>query len=273
MARGVAFRYMPGNSFLHRWDARCKLVGLCSITYSLVNGVGPALGLFSGILLGVVGASSLPWRSLLRDLRGWAVLMTVVFVVQGLDTGGDGARLAFWLPASRASLDAAVLSVWRLALILAYSALFSLVTRARDMQDALLWFMRPLPFLPARRIALMMGLVVRFLPMTLDALEEVKLANRSRLGDQVRNPLKRIRQLVIPVLRRALIRADEIAVALPARGYREDLQPVIPPIPVLHVAPLTALLAMGLAADGLSGLLLRGSQQGTDFLFNLFQRF
>jgi biotin transport system permease protein len=272
MARGVAFRYLPGNTFLHRWDARCKLVGLCSITYALVNGSGPVLGLLSGILVGVVGASNLRWRPLLRDLRGWTVLMAVVFVIQGFDTSGEAFRLVSWLPASRESLHAAVFSVWRLALILAYSALFSLVTRARDMQDALLWFMQPLPFLPARRIALMMGLVVRFLPMTLDALEEVKLANRSRLGDQVRNPLKRIRQLVIPVLRRALSRADEIAVALPARGYREDLKPVIPPIPLLHAVPLPALLAMGVADDGLSGLLLRGSQQGTDLLFNLLQR-
>lgn len=273
MARGVAFRYLPGNSFLHRWDARCKLVGLCSITCALLNGVGPVLGLFSGILVGVAYASSLPWRSLLRDLRGWAALMTVVFVMQGLDMRGDAVRLASWLPASQASLDAAMLSVWRLVLILAFSALFSLVTRAKDMQTALLWFLQPLPVLPARRIALMMGLVVRFLPMTLDALEEVKLANRCRLGDQVRSPLKRIRQLVIPVLRRAFSRADEIALALPARGYREDLKPAIPPIPLLHAAPLPALLGMGLASDGLSGLLLRGGQQGADLLLNLFQRF
>jgi energy-coupling factor transporter transmembrane protein EcfT len=200
------------------------------------------------------------------------VLLIVVFGVQGLDTNGEAIRLVSWLPASRASLHAALLSVWRLALILAFSTLFSLATRAREMQEALLWLMKPLPFLPARRIALMMGLVMRFLPLTLGVLEEVRMANRSRLGDRVRNPLKRIKQIVVPVLRRALGRADELAEALAARGYREDLKLVIPPIPALHVAPLAALLMIVPAARGLSGLLLHGSQQGADLLFNLLQR-
>lgn len=272
MARGISFRYLPGGSILHRWDARCKLVALCGVTTILVHGAGGVLGLFSGILLVGVWVSNLPCRLLLRDLRGWVVLMTVVFAAQALDMREQAMRLVSWLPVSWVSFDAALLSVWRLALILAYSALFSLVTRARDVQEALLWLLRPFPFLPARRIALMMGLVMRFLPSTLDAVEEVKLANRSRLGDQVRNPLKRIKHLAIPVLRRALGRADELAVALVARGYREDLKPVIPPIPLLHTAPVALLLVMAPFAEELSGFLLTGSQEGLNLLLNFLQR-
>ncbi len=271
MARAMSFRYLPGESILHRWDARCKLVALCGVTTLLVHGSGGVLGLFTGILLVGVGVSSLPYRLLLRELRGWVILMTVVFAAQALDMREQAMRLVSWLPVSWASLDAALLSVWRLGLILAYSAVFSLVTRARDVQQALLWLLRPLPFLPARRIALMMGLVMRFLPSTLDAVEEVKLANRSRLGDQVRSPLKRIKHLAIPVLRRALGRADELAVALVARGYREDLQSVIPPIPLLHTAPVVLLLVPAPFAEEILGCLLTGSQEGLDLLFNFLQ--
>ncbi|MHC1744142.1 MAG: energy-coupling factor transporter transmembrane protein EcfT [Syntrophobacteraceae bacterium] len=272
MARGVAFRYLPGGSLLHRWDARCKLIALCVVTTMLVHGVGAVLCLFSGLLLAAMWAANLRCRLLLRDLRGWVVLLIVVFAAQAVDTQEQAIRVAPWAPVSRESLDAALLSIWRLALILAYSTLFSMVTRARDVQQALLWVLRPFPFLPARRIALMMGLVMRFLPLTLDAVEEVRLANRSRLGDQVRNPLKRIKHLAVPVMRRALGRADELTVALVARGYREDLKPFIPPIPLTHVAPLAVLLLVASLAEGISGLLLSGSQQGMDLLFHFLQR-
>lgn len=273
MAGGLAFRYVPGQSLIHHWDARCKLIALCAITYGLLHGAGSVLVLCTGILLASVWASRLPYRPLLGDLRGWTVLLGVVFVAQAIDLQEGVIRLVVWAPVSRASLEAALVSVWRLALILAFSALFSMVTRARDIQNALLWLLRPFPFLPARRLALMMGLVMRFLPLTLGVVEEVRLANRSRLGDQVRNPLRRIKHLAVPVLRRAMLRADETAVALAARGYREDLRPVIPPIPLLHAAPLLAVLALTPFVEGVSGFLLSGSKEGLNFLFDLLKGF
>lgn len=272
MARGIAFRHLPGNSFLHRWDARCKLIGLCSITMALLHAGRPILTCLTGILLAVVWAAKLPVRSLMQDLRGWMVLLALVFGMQALDTGGESTRVAPWLPATQESLGTAMLSVWRLTLILAFSVLFSLATRAKEMQGALLWVMSPFPFLPARRIALMTGLVIRFLPLILDVLEEVKAANRSRMGDRVRSPIRRIQHLTIPVLRRSLRRADDLAVALAARGYREDIKPAVPPIPLWHLAPLPLLLALGLVSDSLSTILLRTGQQSGNLLLNLLQR-
>ncbi len=270
MARPLMFQVLGADSPLHRWDARCKLIALCVLTTLLVHGEPPVLLLCTWILLGAMGASRLPWRVPLGDLRAWSVLLAVVFLVQGWDTSSE-ARPVDWLPATEASLHQAGLALWRLALILAFSALFSRVTRAKAMQEALLWFMKPLPFLPARRMALMMSLVVRFLPLTLGVLEEVRLAHRARFGDRVRSPLKRIRQVILPVFRKVLGRADEMAAALEARGYREDLKPMVPPFPARHALPLVALLLILSSARGLSGFLLRGAQQGANLLLNFFQ--
>ena len=37
MAQRIAFHYFPGDSLLHRWDARCKFLGLLMITATLIQ--------------------------------------------------------------------------------------------------------------------------------------------------------------------------------------------------------------------------------------------
>ena len=130
---------------------------------------------------------------------------------------------------------------WRLGLILCYSVLFTFVTRPREVQDAVVWYLKPFPFLPARRIALMISLTIRFLPLILDRAEEVRAAERSRLGDLRKNPLLRARYFLLPVFRRSLLRANEMAVSLAARGYREDLPSDLPPLGGNHAAVLVVL--------------------------------
>lgn len=135
--------------------------------------------------------------------------------------------------------------------MLCYGVLFTFVTRPRDLQNALIWFLKPFPFLPAQRISLMVTLTLRFLPLIMDQLEEVSLATRSRLGNQRKDLLRRAKFLVLPLFQRSLIRSDELALALAARGYREDRPVHLPPIPLAH---LLALILVGLSVAACSPL-------------------
>jgi len=78
----------------------------------------------------------------------------------------------------------------------------------------------------------MVTLTIRLLPLIMDQREEVALAARSRLGNQHKNLLRKAKFLVLPLFHRSLIRADELALALAARGYREDRPVTLPRIPV-----------------------------------------
>jgi len=98
--------------------------------------------------------------------------------------------------------------------------------------------LRPLPFIPARRIGFMVSLTLRFFSTILDQTEEVWLAHKARLGDQGRNPLRRIKSLGLPVIRRSFNRVEEVTLALVARGYREDLPLQLPGLKICHVIPL-----------------------------------
>jgi len=192
-----------------------------------------------------------------HDLRAWSVFLIFIFLVQVLGSPDPERTFFPWLPVSRPGLSEAVLTCWRLALMLGYGVLFTLVTKPRDLQNALIWYLQPFPFLPAQRIALMVTLTVRLLPLIMDQMDDVALATRSRLGNQRKDLLRRAKFLVLPLFHRSLIRADELAVALAARGYREDRPVHLPRIPLLH---WLALLPLGLCLILSSTLLSEYSQ-------------
>ncbi|OQA30157.1 MAG: Energy-coupling factor transporter transmembrane protein EcfT [Betaproteobacteria bacterium ADurb.Bin341] len=196
----------------------------------------------SALLLALFLVSRFPFRALLREFRFWLLLLVFLFFFQALLTPGARLESLSWAPVSEEGLILGGLTCWRLGLILGYAVLFTAVTRPRELRDALIWLLRPIPFIPERRIGLMVSLTLRFFSRTLDQSEEVRLANRARLGDQRKNPVRRIKCLTLPVLRRALQEADEVAFALAARGYREDLPVSLPALPLLHLMPLLFLL-------------------------------
>jgi biotin transport system permease protein len=116
------------------------------------------------------------------------------------------------------------------------------------MQDAVTWFLQPFPFIPARRVGVMISLTIRFFPIILDQSREIQMAIKCRFGDGSKRPFRRIKLLIVPLFRRALIRSDEIAFALAARGYREDLPPLrLPHIPAMHALALALVALLALA--------------------------
>jgi biotin transport system permease protein len=249
MAQRIVLHYLPGDSFLHRWDARCKFLGLLMVSATLLRTHIPWLLLNSLLLACLLIFSRLPLRRFLGDLRTWAIFMLALFLFQALFTPGPSPSSLPWVPASQEGLLAGAFMIWRLGLMLGYAVLFTAVTRHRELQDAVMWLLRPVPFIPARRIGLMVSLTLRFFSIILDEAEEVHLAHKSRRGDRIRNPFRRARTLGLPILRRALLRAEDVTLALSARGYREDLPLRLGRFPVSHLLPLLILGCLLLLAE------------------------
>jgi biotin transport system permease protein len=241
MAR-IALHYFPGNSVLHRWDARCRFFGLLMITASLLQSKITWLTFDSILLIGLLILSRLPLRQFFRDFRFWAGLLLALFLFQAFLTPGAPISAFRWLPVSHDGLRLGAFTCWRLSLILGYAVLFTAVTRPREIQDALIWILRPIPSLRERRIGLMISLTIRFFSIILDQAEEVRLAHKARLGEQDKNPLRRAKFLALPLLRRSFSRAEDVALALAARGFRDDLPLRLPRLPLAHLIPIFSLL-------------------------------
>lgn len=244
MAGRVALHYLPGNSCLHRWDARCKLLGLLIVTATLLQTRVPWLILDSAILVGLVILSRLSLRRFSRDLRTWAIFLFILFLFQIFFTQGARLSSAQWLPFSKEGLRQGGFTCWRLGLILGYAVLFSSVTRPRELQDTVTWFLKPIPFLPERRVGLMVSLTLRFFSLILDQAEEVRLANKARLGDRNKNPFRRTKFSVLPILNRSFSRAEDVTLALAARGYRDDIPLHFARMRYSDLIPLLVLLGL-----------------------------
>jgi len=199
------------------------------------------------MLLGLLVLSRLPTKRFLRDFWTWAILLLILFLFQAFFTPGHRLSILPWLPISDHGLLVGSLTMWRLGLILGYAVLFTAVTRPRELGDSLIWFLKPLPFLPQRRVGLMVSLTLRFFSLILDQAEEVRLAHKARLGDQNKNPFRKAKLMVLPILRRSFSQVEEITFALAARGYRDDISPQLPKIPFSHLIPLTIFLGVLIA--------------------------
>ena len=241
MAR-IALHYFPGNSLLHRWDARCKFFGLLMITATLLQSKITWLAFDSILLIGLLVLSRLPLRQFFRDFWIWAIFLFILFLFQAFFTPGSRLPAFPWLPVSLEGIYLGSFTCWRLGLILGYAVLFTSVTRPREIQDTLIWLLKPVPFIPERRIGLMVSLTLRFFSIILDQAEEVRLAHKARLGDQNKNPFRRAKFLALPLLRRSFSRAEDVTLALAARGYRDDLPVQLPKLPISHLIPLFFLL-------------------------------
>lgn len=270
MAGRLTFHFFPGDSALHRWDARCKFFGLLLLAIGLLYMNEAGLVFFSALFAAALATSRIPVRAVAGDLKIWGYFLAVLFLFQVIsfrDPNLPGAPP--WWPSGYGNVFFALMSVWRLGLVLCYAMLFSMVTRPRDLQEAVMWLLRPFPFLPARRIGLMVSLMLRFLPLILDQSEEVNLASRARLGNRRKNPVLRMKYFVLPLFRRSLKRADDLALALAARGYRDDLPVRYAGLSAKHLAGLAPLaLLVALWAGWIPAVSAR-----CDALFQLALRF
>lgn len=212
------------------------------ITATLVQSKITWLTFDSILLIGLLILSRLPLRQFLRDFKTWAIFLFALFLFQAFFTPGLRVSLFPWLPVSQDGLRLGSFTCWRLGLILGYAVLFTSVTRPREIQDTLIWLLKPVPFIPERRIGLMVSLTLRFFSIILDQAEEVRLAHKARLGDQNKNPFRRAKFLALPLLRRSFSRAEDVTLALAARGFRDDLPLHLPKLPISHLIPLFFLL-------------------------------
>jgi energy-coupling factor transporter transmembrane protein EcfT len=208
------------------------------VTATLLQSSIAWLILDSIILVSLLILSKLPLRQFFRDFRMWLIFLFILFIFQVFFSEGPRLRGLTWLPVSKNGVLLGGFTCWRLGLMLSYAVLFSAITRPRELRDALMWFLKPIPFLPERRVGLMASLTLHFFSIILDQAEETRLAQKARQGDRRRNPFRKAKYLILPVLRRSLIRAEDITYALAARGYRDDIPLHLSPWDFSHILPL-----------------------------------
>ena len=251
MAELSVLAYRSGCSMLCRVDARFKLLFVVMISLACLSASVRGLLLISTLFVILVMTSSVRLLWLLRSLRWGFFLLALVLAARALSEPGDPVASLYGIAVSCEGIEAGLLAVWRLLIIILAGVFLSITTRAVEVQDAVHRLFAPLPLVPAGRIATMMGLVLRFMPLVLDQARETAAAQRARGIENRKNPLYRIRLAAVPLLRRSFEQADQLALAMAARCFSEDRQP-----PHLSASRLDWLVLYLVAGVCLSAVLL-----------------
>ena len=191
--------YRPGRSLVHRAPAGLKLL--------LLVAAGAATFLVDSlpVLAGAAGAVLL--LHLVAGLTPsvvWSQLRPVLVLV--LAVGALHAVLNGWRPA--------VLVVGTIVVLVLLAGLVSMTTRTTALVDAMVAVLRPFRRLGVDpdRVALLLGLSVRAVPVVAGIAREVRDAQRAR------GARADVRSLGAPFLIRSLRHADSLGEALRARG-------------------------------------------------------
>ncbi|MGD8883436.1 MAG: energy-coupling factor transporter transmembrane component T [Desulfobacterales bacterium] len=222
MAELTSFGFRAGTSLPHRLDVRFKLFFLILISLICLNGDFLRLGIFTGLLTVLIIHSGLPLRSGLKGLRFFLFLLVLVLMARMVTTPGDALFEIKSYAVTRQGILSGILICWRLTLVVLLGFVFVFTTRSLEIKAAVEWVLKPLRFIPGKRIATMMSLATRFVPVILNQANETAEAQRARCVENRKNPVYRLIRLGIPLIRRAFEQADKLAVAMEARCYTEN---------------------------------------------------
>lgn len=222
MAELTAFSFQPGTSLLHKLDVRFKLLFLILISLVSLGGGFTGLGVLTGLVAGLSIHSRLPLKSGFKEFRFFLIFLVLILVTRMLTTPGTALIEIKSIAITRPGLISGVLICWRLVIIALLGFLFVFTTPSSEIKAAVEWFLKPAAFIPGKRIATMMGLIARFIPVILNQAKETAEAQRARCVEYRKNPLYRLVRLGVPLIRRTFEQADRLIVALEARCYSEN---------------------------------------------------
>ena len=219
-------QYYPAKSVIHRLDPRVKLLGTIIFIVTLF-----AFGSISSyiaatvFLFGVIKLSRVPLKFMTKGLKAIFVLMMVTVLFNLFLTPGT-VIWQFWiLKITREGLRTAVYMAVRLIYLVLGSSVMTLTTTPNDLTDGMekgLGFLKKI-HVPVHEIAMMMSIALRFIPILMEETEKIMKAQTARGADfESGNLLQRARNLVpllVPLFISAFRRANDLAMAMEARGY------------------------------------------------------
>ena len=222
-------QHFPGNSLVHRFDPRLKLVLTVAYIVLLFAASNP-LGLTLSILfLGVMyKVAKIPVKMIGKSLKPILPIVLFTAVLNLFFVSGEGDPLVhFWFLSIYAEgVRYAVLMAVRVMALIAGTSLLTYTTSPIVLTDAIEQLLKPLGKLhfPVHELAMMMSIALRFIPTLIEETDKIMNAQKARGAQldtgKMTDRVKALVPVLIPLFISAFRRADELAVAMECRCYR-----------------------------------------------------
>jgi len=220
--------YVATDTVVHRLDPRVKMAA--ALLLMVLPFAVPRLASQVLVVLFVAAVavlSRVPVRALLSTLRTvfWIGLFMFVFyffTTPGRPVFARGLTALTW-----EGLIAGGVQIYRLGLLVCVSALLTFTTSPAQLAHALEVVLAPVARLglPVREAAMVLTIALRFVPTLYQELDGIAKAQQARgAGIRSPNPWRRAQSWIpvfVPLFVAAFRRAEDLAAAMEARGYRD----------------------------------------------------
>ncbi len=220
-------QYFPGNSIIHKLDARVKLiltVEFIVMLFCAKNMWGIGVGALFCVLS--FAFSKVPATLMVKSLKPIVpiVLITSVLNLFFVRTGDTLWQWRF-LTITTEGRDTALFMVARIVLLIIGTSLLTYTTSPIDLTDAIEHLLSPLKKIkaPVHELAMMMTIALRFIPTLIEETDKIMNAQKARgseldtgsFGDKVKGMVP----IFIPLFVSSFRRAEELATAMECRCY------------------------------------------------------
>lgn len=222
-------QHFPGNSPVHRFDPRLKLV-LTIVYIAVLFAASNPLGLTLSVvfLAAMYLVAQIPLKMIGRSLKPILpiILFTAVLNVFFVSGEGDPLFQMGFLTIYAEGVRYAIVMGVRVAALISGTSLLTYTTSPIVLTDAIEALLRPLAKLhfPVHELAMMMSIALRFIPTLIEETDKIMNAQKARGAmldtGKLTDRVKALVPVLIPLFISAFRRADELAMAMECRCYR-----------------------------------------------------
>lgn len=223
--------YQQRDSVIHRLDATVKMI-LLVILFIAVITADTIIGyvLLIAFALMIVLISRIGLNAALGSIKRMIWFFIVIFIMNICFYQSDDPWLSFWIfNPSYDGLMQGIRVVVRVAVFLVLCNVLNSTTPPVELTNAIENMISPLRLIkvPTRQIALILSVAIQFIPTLFeeaDMIYKAQLARGARF--ESRNLIDKasaVLPLIVPIFVSAFRRADELSLAMEARGYRVDI--------------------------------------------------
>lgn len=220
-------QFFPGNSFVHKMDARAKIIAcFVLIVFIFVCKNFASMGLMLLFIAIVYGLTKLSPKLMAKSLKP---LLPIIILTSVLQLYYNNTGEVLWeykkLSVTDGGIYTAIFIAVRIVTLLVISSLLTYTTSPTDLTDAIEKLLSPLKLfkIDIHTFAMMMTIALRFIPTLIDEIDRIMSAQKARGADfESGNLIKRVKALFpifIPLIISSFKRAFELADAMSCRCY------------------------------------------------------